>query len=270
LTNAQIRRLESENLIIFAHVVWLSTPVFGLPFDLMNIVEGLVQPSYDESFEMLVQDVEVGAKHEEYHGVKLITSRGPIHCRSYPVQGAQKGAIWVGGVGGDWDTPARGLYPLLCQELMREGIASLRVRYRYPTELEESILDVLAGLTYLQDQGIKDFALIGHSFGGAVVIQAGVQSPAVRTVVTLATQTYGTDPAAELATRCSLLLLHGMADRVLSPYCSQRVYQLALEPKQLILYPNARHGLDEAADEVYQVVRDWILQQLSRSTASLL
>lgn len=236
----------------------------------MNIVEDRVQPIYDEPFQMLVQDVEVGAKQEEYHEVKLITSRGSIHCRYYPVKDAQKAAIWVGGVGGDWDTPACGLYPLLCQELMREGIASLRVRYRYPTKLEESILDVLAGLTYLQDEGIKDFALTGHSFGGAVVIQAAAQSPDVRTVVTLATQTYGTNPATELATRCSLLLLHGMADRVLSPYCSQRVYQLALEPKHLILYPNADHGLNEVADEVYQVVRHWIVQQLNHSTASLL
>jgi hypothetical protein len=158
---------------------------------------------------------------------------------------------------------------LLCEILRKEGIASLRVRYRNPTDLEESILDVLAGLTYLQDEGIKEFALVGHSFGGAVVIQAAAQSPGIRTVVTLATQSYGADPVTELATQCSLLLLHGSDDQVLSPHCSQYVYDLALEPKRLILYPNATHGLDEVADEVYLVVRDWIVQQLNRPTASL-
>lgn len=167
-----------------------------------------MQPLYDESFEMMVQDVEVGGLHQEgYHPVKITTSRGSVHCRYYPVTGTQQAAIWVGGVGGDWDTPAKGLYRQLCQDLTSKGIASLRVHYRYPTELVEAVLDVLAGLSFLQDEGIESVALIGHSFGGAVVIQAGAQSDAVRTVVTLATQSYGTDPAPELATRCSLLLL---------------------------------------------------------------
>lgn len=228
-----------------------------------------MQRIYDESFEMIVEGVEVEPQQEEYHPVKLITSRGSIHCRYYPVEGADKAVIYVGGVGGGWDTPARGLYPLLCEVLRKEGIAALRVRYRYPTNLGESILDVLAGLTYLQDQGIEEFALVGHSFGGAVVIQAATQSPDVHTVVTIATQSYGADTVAELATGCSLLLLHGTHDQVLSPRCSQQVYQLALEPKRLILYPDAGHGLDEVADEVYLMVRDWIVQQLNRPVASL-
>jgi thioesterase domain-containing protein len=100
------------------------------------------------------------------------------------VTGAKQAAIWVGGVGGDWDTPAQGLYPRLCQELTSEGIASLRVHYRYPTELVEAVLDVLAGITFLQDEGIESIALIGHSFGGAVVIQAAAQAEDVHTVVT--------------------------------------------------------------------------------------
>lgn len=224
-----------------------------------------MQPIYDESFEMIVQNVEVEPQHNEgYHPINITTSRGYIHCRYYPVDGAKQAAIWVGGVGGDWDTPARGLYPLLCQELRGEAIASLRVRFRYSTELEEAVLDVLAGLTFLQGQGIEKFALIGHSFGGAVVIQAATQAEAVCTAVTLATQFYGTDPVPELATRCSLLLLHGTDDPVLSPLCSQSVYQLALEPKRLIIYPGATHSLDEVADELYQVVRDWIVEQLNR------
>ncbi|QIR36206.1 alpha/beta hydrolase [Tolypothrix sp. PCC 7910] len=219
---------------------------------------------------MIVQDVEVAPQTAEYQPVNLITSRGTIQCRYYPVQHTEKAAIFVGGVGGDWDTPARGLYPLLCEKLTSQAIASLRIRYRYPTQLEEAVLDVVASITYLQDQGIKDIALVGHSFGGAVVIQAAAKSPNVCTVVTLATQAYGTDPAPELATRCSLLLLHGLEDEVLSPYCSQAVYQKALQPKQIIFYPNAKHGLDEAADEVYSVVQAWIIKQLNHASVRLL
>jgi pimeloyl-ACP methyl ester carboxylesterase len=231
----------------------------------MNRVEVCVQPIYDETFEMIVENAEVNPQQEGYHPVKLTTSRGPIYCRYYPVIDAQKAAIWVGGVGGDWDTPAQGLYPTLCQELTSEGIASLRVRFRYSTQLVEAVLDVLAGITFLQDEGIESIALIGHSFGGAVVIQSAVQAEDVCTVVTLATQSYGTDVTPELATRCSLLLLHGTDDPVLTPLCSQHVYQLALEPKRLILYPNAGHGLDEVAEEVHQAVRDWLIEQLNRS-----
>lgn len=221
---------------------------------------------------MVVQDIQVEPQWEGYHPLKLTTSRGDVNCRYYPVTGAQKGAIWVGGVGGDWDTPAQGLYPRLCHELRgyakdalasHEAIASLRIRYRHPTELEESILDVLAGLSYLESEGIKAVALIGHSFGGAVVIQAAANSPIVRTVVTLATQSYGAATASKLAPRCSLLLIHGTADEILPPSCSKYVYQLAKKPKLLILYPNARHGLDEVSQEVHACVRDWVIEKLN-------
>ncbi|GAB1543069.1 dienelactone hydrolase family protein [Scytonema sp. NUACC21] len=224
---------------------------------------------YDESFEMIVENVEERAQEEEYHPVQMTTSRGLIDCRYYRVEDAEKAVILVGGVGGDWDTPARGLYPLLGEVLRKEGIASLRVQYRNPTDLVESTLDVLAGLIYLQDKGVKEVGLVGHSFGGAVVIQAAAQSPDIRTVITLATQSYGTDAVTQLGTGCSLLLLHGTSDLVLPPSCSQYVYQLALEPKRLIMYPDAGHGLDEVADEVYLMVRNWIVQQLNRPTSSL-
>jgi hypothetical protein len=127
------------------------------------MVEFVVQPIYDESFEMRLQDVVVEPQQEEYYPVKLVTPQGSIRCRYYPVKNAEKAVIWVGGVGGGWDTPAHGLYPRLCEDLTSEAIASLRIRYRYPTELVKSVLDVLIGITYLQDEGIKYLALVGHS-----------------------------------------------------------------------------------------------------------
>lgn len=224
-------------------------------------------PNNSDLYRMIVQNVATETQQEDYYPVKLKTSRDYVHCRYYQVAGAQHGVICVGGVGGGWDTPAQGLYPRLCTELMSEAIASLRVRFRYPTKLEEAVFDVLAGLSYLQDEGINSVALIGHSFGGAVVIQAAAQAQPVRTVVTLATQSYGAGLASELATQCSLLLLHGTDDPVLSPYCSQYVYSLALEPKRLVIYPGASHSLDEVAEETHQVVRDWVIEQLKNRAA---
>ncbi len=221
-----------------------------------------------KQLEASLRDVEMGILQDGYHPVFLQTRRGAVQCRYYPVDGTTHGAIWVGGVGGDWDTPARGLYADLCPELqsgaIASGIASLRLRYRYPTDLIESVYDVLAGIVYLQEQGIDAIALIGHSFGGAVVIQTAVRAEAVRTVVTLASQSYGAEVVPALEPRCSLLLIHGTGDPILPPQCSQQIYQLAPEPKRLIIYPDATHGLDEVAVEVRQVVRDWVVSQLNR------
>jgi dienelactone hydrolase len=155
------------------------------------------------------------------------------------------------------------LYPRLCAELLDTGIASLRVRFRNPHSLPEAVFDVCAGITYLRQQGMEVIALTGHSFGGAVVIQAAAHAPAVRMVVTLATQSYGVEPVARLAPRGSILLLHGTGDRVLSADCSRYTHQMARQPKRLILYSGAGHNLDEAAAAVHHTVREWIITQLA-------
>jgi hypothetical protein len=215
---------------------------------------------------IVIRNLKVQPMQSGYQPIRVETNRRNIDFRYYPVSGTQCGAIWVGGVGGGWDTPAAGLYPRLCQELMGEAIASLRIRYRYPTILEEAVLDVFAGISYLESEGIKTIALTGHSFGGAVVIQAAATAQAVRTVVTLATQSYGAMPVSRLSPECGILLLHGTADQVLIPACSEYVYQIAHEPKRLSLYEGAAHNLDEVAEEVYQAVRNWIVEQLKQES----
>jgi pimeloyl-ACP methyl ester carboxylesterase len=211
---------------------------------------------------MDLHDIVRGRTTEGYREITLRTSHGDIECRYYAVPGAYRGVLWVGGVGGNFDTPARGLYPRLCSDLQAVGIASLRVRYRYPTVLEEAVLDALAGLTFLESEGIEAVALTGHSFGGAVVVQAGINTPVVRTVVTLSTQSYGAGEVGNLAPDCSILLLHGGADTVLPASASRYVYRRAHEPKRLIIYEGAHHGLDEVADQVYQTVHNWLAAAL--------
>jgi pimeloyl-ACP methyl ester carboxylesterase len=213
--------------------------------------------------ESVLEAVSEGPVRDQVQPIRLGVRGGEVDCRFYPLPGAQRGALWVGGAGGGWDTPAQGLYPRLCTALLEAGIASLRVRFRNPNSLPDAVFDVHAGLTYLRQQGIKIIALTGHSFGGAVVIQAASCFPPVRTVVTLATQSAGVQPVACLAPGCSILLLHGLADLVLPAECSRYTHQRAREPKHLILYPGAGHGLDEVAADVYHTVRDWIIARLT-------
>lgn len=196
--------------------------------------------------------------------VVLDTARGPVEAHHYPVPNATRAALWVGGVGGGFDTPARGLYPRLCRSFQDRGIQSLRVRFRRSTSLPDAVADVLEGIEHLRRHGVTAVALAGHSFGGAVVIQAALSAPdVVRAVVTLASQSFGADGIANL--RCPVLLIHGEADEVLPPKCTLLLHRLAREPKRLVLIPGAGHCLDETAEAVCREVEDWIPRQLGAS-----
>lgn len=130
------------------------------------------------------------------------------------------------------------------------------------------MLDVLAGIEFLtQIEGLTSIGLIGHSFGGAVVISAAsvASENLVKAVVTLSTQSYGAEGVSTLKEgECSILLIHGNNDGVLPPYCSSHIYNKAKEPKKLILYDDASHGLDEVAYEIYQKVYQWFAENLAK------
>ena len=203
-----------------------------------------------------------------YRPVRIETGEGPLACRYDAARGRAGGAmVWVGDVGGGWDTPALDLYPRLAEALVEAGLASLRVRFRDPADLHGCVHDVLAGAAFLLDQGVEALGVCGHSFGGAVAIRAAADVPEVRTVVALAPQAHGAEPAAALGPRCSILLIHGTADRVLPADCSRHIHQLAREPKRLVLVPGAGHVLDEAADAVYDEVRAWVTERLAGAAA---
>lgn len=205
---------------------------------------------------------EIPERGAVYRPLVLQTDRGKVPCRYYAAPAAHKGVIWVGGTGGAWDTPAGGLYPHLAKELMEEGFSCLRVGFRVSTRLAECVHDVAAGLRYLADQGISVAALVGHSFGGAVAIRTAAGSAMVGTVVALAGQSSGAEAASQLGPRCSLLLAHGTADEVVPSSCSESIFQLAREPKELVLFKGAGHALDEVAADVGELVSAWLKARL--------
>jgi len=123
--------------------------------------------------------------------------------------------------------------------------------------MHECVLDVIAGITYLQHYRSMSVVLVGHSFGGAVVIAAGTAHPHVAGVVALAPQTYGAQMAGQLAPR-PLLVVHGKADTRLPYACGVQIYDWAQEPKQLVLYEGAEHRLDECATALDQLLTQWI------------
>jgi len=193
----------------------------------------------------------------------FVTNNGHIQGRYHLTpQTAPAAVIWVGGAGGGLDGPAGGLYPRLAGMLTTDNIASLRLHYRFPNQLYDCVLDTLSGVEFLYQQGHKYIALAGHSFGGAVVISAGAASDKVTAVAALSSQTYGTNQAAQVSPR-PLLLMHGTADEILPDACSRDIYARANDPKQILLYPGCRHGLDECRDQVDQDLLRWLKQSLT-------
>jgi fermentation-respiration switch protein FrsA (DUF1100 family) len=94
-----------------------------------------------------------------------------------------------------------------------------------------------------------------------VAITAGSFTDPVAAVVALSPQTYGAQSARFISPR-PLLIVHGLGDTRLPPMCARQIYLWADEPKELILYPGAEHGLRECKDELYALLGRWIPEKL--------
>src|SRR5713101_1261216 len=199
--------------------------------------------------------VDTGPPHEgdTGQGVVLHTTLGPIKAILH--QSAQ------GGARGGYAGPAEGVFAHLAEAFSAQGLTSLRLHYRHPGVYVESVLDVRAGLAFLQGRGCARVVLVGHSFGGAVVIAAGTLTDQVVAVVALSPQTSGAQGAVYVAPR-PLLIVHGLADTRLPPSCARQIYQWADEPKELVFYPGAEHGLRECKGELHDLLRRWIPAKL--------
>ena len=191
----------------------------------------------------------------------LDTNRGNIEGMLHAIEGGTGAVVCVGGAMGGLDGPADGIYARLPGMLAPALVTVLRLEYRQPNQFDECVLDVLAGCSFLKGIGATDIVLVGHSFGAAVVIKAGELAPLVRGVVSMSPQLYGTREVETL--RKPLLLVHGMADNVLSHEASEDIYRRALEPKRIVLYADAGHSLIQAKDEIAALLTEWIPARLA-------
>ena len=71
-------------------------------------------------------------------------NRGNIFSLFHPTQTMEAAVVWVWGARGGVTGPAGGLYVRLSEKLVGEGIASLRLDYRWPNDLYECVLDTLS------------------------------------------------------------------------------------------------------------------------------
>lgn len=218
---------------------------------------------FGEELGLTIQDIRIGMLSDQgYRRVQMQTEQGSIESHYYAAPYAKKAVIFVGGVGGDFDSPGNNLYPRLASELANWQINCLHLRFRDPMDLGEAVLDVLAGIAFLQTEGVEAVGLLGHSFGAAAVIQAAVAAPIVSTVVTFAAQSFGAEIISQMQEHQSVFLMHGRKDDVLPAFSSATLYQLAHEPKDVFFYHNGSHNLDEVSSDIYEKTKTWLLTQL--------
>jgi len=188
-----------------------------------------------------------------------ISTTGIIHFASIPSPNA---VIMVSGPGGGVFGPS-GIYPILAKKLaFTANITALVLDYRVPNKLDACRDDVEAAISHLvENHKISNIALIGWSFGGAVVIHVGAVNSYVKAVSTIACQTVGTDLVGTLAPK-PLMLFHGTSDNIISNKCSRILYQRANDPKAIVLYPNDDHALTANSKNLTEKLIEWAVDVL--------
>ncbi|HEY0420494.1 MAG TPA: alpha/beta hydrolase, partial [Acetobacteraceae bacterium] len=134
----------------------------------------------------------------------LVTDAGTVTCRLHWSATGEVAVLWVFGAGGGLGGPAGGLYTRLAGPLRDIAVTSLELDYRHPGRLNACVADVFLGIAWLMHQGKSRVVLVGHSFGGAVVITAGAATEAVVAVAALSSQSSGTQAVGALSPRPTL------------------------------------------------------------------
>jgi len=191
------------------------------------------------------------------------TIRGDIVGRYHPVGGglATRAVVLIPGLAGGLGGPAHGLYETLASDLRAAGVEALRLDYRRVSKLEECVRDAVVGTHWLaRERGIERIAVLGHGFGGAVAITAGVAADEVAAVAALSAPIAGTEAVAWLGK--PLFLGHGEQDEVEPSNAVERLADRAAGEVTCRIYPGARHDLGECRTEVAADLMAWIDEHL--------
>jgi predicted alpha/beta hydrolase family esterase len=193
--------------------------------------------------------------------VEVFTRAGLLTLLWHGAGDEEAVAVCCGGAMGGLLGPADGLYHDLGVALAAQGIATVRVGWRAPNDLDRCTHDLLAALELAVRRGARRAVVVGHSFGGAAAVRAGaLADDVVAGVVTLATQSAGCEVADRLAGR-PVLCLHGDADELLPAMCSELV--AGLSGGELVVLAGTGHLLTQAGAELRERLLAWIPAVLS-------
>lgn len=179
--------------------------------------------------------------------------------------GAGATAVVLSNMGDNDPAPWEAFAP----QLAKRGYQVLTYKYRYPTNashfdsaMANHTLDDLRGaIAFVRGAGAQRLVLVGASLGGmATAKAAAVEKPVAMIImaapVDLAEFDYHVTPS-ELQSAAVPKLFIGSADDRIVPFTdTERMFELATDPKELHSYPGAAHGVQlfagEHADDLAQ------------------
>jgi len=206
----------------------------------------------------VIQAVEVA---DGLHHIEQYTATGLLTVLWHGDPADECAVITVGGAMGSLLGPAGGLYHHLGSELAARGVGTLRVGYRQPELFEQCVEDALDAAALASEHGARRFVVVGHSFGGAVALNAAVGLGAATVgVVTLSTQAGGCEPAESLD-GTPVLHIHGEDDEILPAAASSLVQMLT--NGRLVVVPGG-HLLSESAEQVQALVAEFVIDCFER------
>ena len=189
--------------------------------------------------------------------VEVYTMEGLLTLLWHGEPEAERVLVACGGGMGGLLGPANAMYHDLGERLWLEhGIGTIRVGYRTPNHLPRCVHDLASAADLAARSGAQRYITMGHSFGGAVALQAGiVLADYCKGVVTLATQSAGCEEAAQLA--APLLMFHGDRDEIL-PADTSRVVAMMAGHGEIVICEGDGHLLDKSAATIRERLFEWI------------
>lgn len=195
--------------------------------------------------------------------IRLVTADHEAVIAYHAALSAKGAVLWLSGADGGLDGPFEGFYERLATRLQDRGLASVRLEYHKPGDLDLSVRDALLALRFLAEEGQCNVGVVGFSFGGAVAIETAAMRPHVRVVATLASQGLGTDRVHEIAPR-PLLIVYPVGDELIAPDMgSEDIFDRAGEPKELVQLASKDHYLEDVAPDVEGLVAHWLQTRLT-------
>jgi predicted esterase len=177
----------------------------------------------------------------------------------------------VTGIDGGFLEPGDDLYEALGQWFADHGTGAIFVEYRRPGELRASTCDALAGAQFLRERGASRFALVGWSFGGAVISHTAAElGPAAQTLVGLAAQSRDTEVLERFAGR-SVYLVHDPADENV-PFTAMEQIAAEVPPGVQVVarrVEGSNHALDGLGGLLRSEIPRWVLEDLCPRDAAL-
>lgn len=175
------------------------------------------------------------------------------------------GILFVTGVDGGFIQPVDGIYDRLAERFAKKGVSSVFVTYRQPGMIDPSVEDALSAADLLRGMGVKRLAIVGWSFGGAVISHSATLIPEAVTAVGFAPQSRETEPVAFFTDRQSMLLFHSRADENVPYEASEQILAELPEAvqRELHLYDDADHYLSGMEGIIDPIAESWLIEKLA-------